>query len=65
MFIGVLGNGVRQGELREDIPVDCLAKHLVLAIRGITFEWCIRYPEFDLKDQMLEHFKILLYGLRK
>ena len=65
LFIEVLGKGVRQGELREDIPVDSLARHLILAIRGIIFEWCIRYPDFDLKEQVLEHFKILLYGLRR
>jgi len=65
IFTEVLEKGVRQGELREDIPVDSLARHLILAIRGITFEWCIRYPDFDLKEQILDHFKILLYGLKK
>ena len=65
LFIEVLEKGVRQGELREDISVDSLARHLISAIRGITFEWCIRYPDFDLKEQVLDHFKILLYGLRR
>lgn len=65
LFIEVLEKGVRQGELREDIAVGSLARHLILAIRGITFEWCIRYPDFDLKEQVLDHFKILLYGLRR
>ena len=65
MFTEVLERGVQQGEFREDIPVDLLAKHLVLAIRGITFEWCIRYPDFDLRQQILDHFKILLYGLKR
>ena len=65
LFIDVLERGIRQGELREDIPVDSLSKHLILAIRGITFEWCIRYPELCLKEQVLDHFKILLYGLKR
>lgn len=65
MFAETLEKGVQGGELREDIPVDSLAKHLILAIRGIVFEWCIRYPDFDLKEQILDHFKILLYGLKK
>jgi AcrR family transcriptional regulator len=65
LFTEVLERGVRQGEIREDIPVDSLAKHLILAIRGITFEWCIRYPAFDLKEQVLDHFKILLYGFKR
>lgn len=65
LFTEVLERGVDQGELRVDIPVDSLAKHLILDIRGVTFEWCIRYPDFILKDQVHDHFKILLYGLKK
>lgn len=65
LFTEVLEKGVRQGELREDISVDSLARHLILAIRGITYEWCIRYPDFNLKEQALEHFRILLYGLKR
>lgn len=65
LFTEVLERGVRQGELREDLPVDTLAKHLIMAIRGITFEWCIRHPEYHLKEQVEDHFKILLYGLKK
>lgn len=65
MFAETLEKGIRKGELREDMPVNSLAKHLILAIRGVTFEWCIRYPDFDLKEQILDHFKILLYGLKR
>lgn len=61
----LLKTGVPRGEIRDDIPVESLSRHLILAIRGITFEWCIRYPDFDLKEQITEHFKILLYGLKK
>ncbi|HHW01009.1 MAG TPA: TetR/AcrR family transcriptional regulator [Clostridiaceae bacterium] len=65
IFAEVLEKGVQRGEIREDVSVDSLAKHLILAIRGIAFEWCMRYPDFDLKEQILDHFKILLYGLKK
>lgn len=65
LFTDVLERGVLQGELRDDIPVESLSKHLILAIRGITYEWCIRYPDFNLREQILEHFKILIYGLKK
>lgn len=65
LFSRVLEMGIEQGELREDLSVASLSRHLILAIRGITFEWCIRYPDFDLKEQVLEHFKILIYGLKK
>lgn len=61
----VLEKGINQGELRDDLPVVSLANHLILATRGIAFEWCVRYPDFDLKEQILFHYKILLYGLKK
>jgi AcrR family transcriptional regulator len=63
LFTEVLEKGLMRGEIRQDIPVNNMAKHLVLAIRGITYEWCIRYPDIDLKEYVLDHFKILLYGL--
>ena len=63
LFREVLEIRVKHGEIREDIPVDSLAKHLILSIRGITFEWCIRYPDFSLKEQVLDHFKIVLNGI--
>lgn len=65
LFIEVLESEVNQGEIRVDIPVDLLAKHLILALRGIIFEWCIRYPDFNLKEQVLVQYKIFLYGLKK
>ena len=60
-----LEKGDRDGELRDDIPVDSQAKHLIMAIRGVIFEWCIRYPDFNLRDQLHDHINILLYGLKK
>lgn len=65
MFSGILERGICQGEFRSDIPVDTLANHFILAMRGITFEWCIRYPDFNLKEQFLTHFEILLNGIKK
>ncbi len=65
IFDYVISKGVEQGEFRRDIPVDIITKHCLLAIRGLTYEWCIRYPDFDLKEQALKHFEILLTGIRK
>lgn len=65
IFNNIISRGVQQGEFRTDMPVDILTKHFILAIRGITYEWCIRYPDFDLKEQALKHFDILLTGIRK
>jgi hypothetical protein len=44
-------------------PSTILANHLVLAIRGITFEWCIRYPDYNLREECIKHMDILLRGI--
>ncbi|HWP79460.1 MAG TPA: TetR/AcrR family transcriptional regulator [Candidatus Acidoferrum sp.] len=63
MMSEVLTKGVSRGEFRADLAPEELSRHLVLAIRGLTYEWCIRYPDFDYKRQTLAHFKLLLEGI--
>lgn len=63
MFEYILNKGLSTKEIQLNMPVDTLVHHLILAMRGITFEWCIRYPDFDLKKQFIEHFEILLNGV--
>jgi AcrR family transcriptional regulator len=65
IFSDVLERGIKRGELKTDMPLDMLTRHFMMAIRGITYEWCIRYPEFDYQTEALSHFKIMLAGLRK
>lgn len=60
----IIIQGVRQGEFRKTLNVDSTANHCIMSIRGMTFEWCTRYPEFDLKKEVFEHFDILLPGIK-
>ncbi len=59
----VLSRGIALGEFNTKVPIDTLSKHFVMALRGLSYEWCIRYPEFDLKEQAHTHFQILLNGI--
>jgi AcrR family transcriptional regulator len=63
MFGYILERGIRQGEFKTNLTAEVLTRHLMLAIRGITYEWCIRYPDFDYKAEALEHFRLLISGL--
>lgn len=63
IFADVLMMGVEKGEFSSAISIESLTKHFVIAIRGISYEWCIRYPDFYLKEQAVEHFKLLLRGI--
>ena len=64
MFSDLLNKGIQRGEFKISLPLEALARHFVMAIRGITYEWCIRYPDFELKEQALAHFKLLIEGIK-
>ena len=63
LFKDILEKGLLLGEIKSDLSADLLAKHCVLALRGVTFEWCIRYPNFSLREECMKHFQILLRGI--
>lgn len=64
LFNNLINKGIEQNVFKSDIPAEEIAKHFVLALRGMTFEWCIRYPNFNLKEQAFQHFRILLTGIK-
>lgn len=64
VFRNLISKGIKQGEFRSDISIDIIADHFVTALRGLTYEWCIRYPDFDLKKQYREHFELFLDGIK-
>ena len=56
--------GVQQGEFKATINIESVSNHFIMSIRGMTYEWCIRFPNFDLKDEILKHFGLLLSGIK-
>ncbi|MGI1657571.1 MAG: TetR/AcrR family transcriptional regulator [Desulfitobacterium sp.] len=65
IFREIIRQGIEQGEFNETIDVDEAANHCVMSIRGMTYEWCIRFPVFDLKEEIVKHFNLLLSGIKK
>lgn len=64
VFSGLIQKGVRRGEFREKLDAETTAEQFVTVLRGFTYEWCIRYPEFSLKDELLRQFNLLLSGIK-
>lgn len=62
---GILEKGIQRGEFNSILTAETLARHFIMAFRGITYEWCIRHPDFDLREQALSHFRLLLDGISK
>lgn len=65
MFGDILEQGIRRGEFKTDLPLEALSRHFVMAIRGLCYEWCIRYPDFELKEETAAHFRLLLDGIKE
>jgi AcrR family transcriptional regulator len=63
IFADVLELGIKRGEFHTTLSLDELIKHLIMTLRGLSYEWCIRYPDFDLKKEALTHFRLLLVGI--
>ena len=63
-FQEILERGIQRGEFNTVLSPEAMSRHFVMAIRGLTYEWCIRYPHFDFKQEALAHFRLLLDGIR-
>lgn len=64
MFYDILQKGIEQKAFRAEISAEATARQFMLIYRGLTYEWCIRYPEFDLKVQAIKLFDLVLTGVR-
>ncbi len=64
LVYSILEKGLRSGEFTSSLPPETLSRHFVMAIRGVSYEWCVRYPDFDLKEQVTEHIRLLVEGMK-
>lgn len=64
LFFDIFEKGIRCGEFKDTLAADMLAQHFVMAIRGVSYEWCVRHPDFDLKEQVMEHCRLLIDGIK-
>ncbi|MDR7857566.1 TetR/AcrR family transcriptional regulator [Tissierella sp.] len=64
-FNKIISIGIEKEEFKSTSPVEVITKQCIVAIRGLTYEWCIRYPDFDLKSEVRDHFSLLLEGIKK
>lgn len=64
LVYNILEKGLRSGEFTSSLPPETLSRHFVMAIRGVSYEWCVRYPDFDLREQVTEHIRLLVEGMK-
>ncbi len=64
LVYSILEKGLRSGDFTSSLPPETLSRHFVMAIRGVSYEWCVRYPDFDLREQAMEHIRLLIEGIQ-
>lgn len=61
----IIRQGVEAGEFKETLDFQVISQHLVMGVRAMTYEWCVRYPNFDLKKEVVQHLSYLIEGISK
>lgn len=64
LVYNILEKGLRSGEFTSSLPLETISRHFVMAIRGVSYEWCVRYPDFDLRENTITHCKLLIEGIK-
>ncbi len=64
LFYSILDKGIRCGEITSSLPPEALSRHFVMAIRGVSYEWCVRSPDFDLREHTIAHIRLLIEGIQ-
>lgn len=62
LITDILEEGCRRGEFRKGHTPTMLARYLMTAYRGITYECCLRYPNFDYKEYTREFIRLMIEG---
>jgi AcrR family transcriptional regulator len=65
IFSTLIQNGIKQGELKCDLSADIVSDQFVIVLRGFIYEWCIKYPNFNLKNNLRRYFELLFSGIKK
>lgn len=64
LYKELIAAGIERGELRSVLPPEELSRYFITAFRGAGYEWCIRYPELDLKEQATAVIRLLIEGIK-
>lgn len=60
----ILDRGKQDGSFRSNLDGEKVSAHIVMAIRGMVFEWCSRAPSFDFRKELAAHMEILISGIQ-
>lgn len=59
-LLSVLRNGVENGELKAETPVDFVTNSMLIFARGLTIDWALRNGTYDLKSVAFQHLDLMI-----
>lgn len=63
LFQIIIERGKANGEFKKTIDTSDLLHHLMIAMRGVTFEWCIRCGNLDYQKETQNLFRLIIEGI--
>lgn len=60
----IIQKGIDTGEFNISCTSEDISKHIFISLRGLTYQWCVLYPNFDLKVETQNHLKLFINGLK-
>jgi len=65
LLFKLISTGIESNEFRSDLSADMVARQLLISLRGLTYQWCVLYPDFNIYKNTEEHIKLMLNGMMK
>lgn len=63
-LMALLERWSQENNLVDAITAKSLTKQFFMLYRGLIYEWCMHYPDFDLRTEALELFTLIMEGIK-
>lgn len=64
ILASIIELGISRGEFKPDVSTSFFAKSFVAMFRGLTYEWCVRYPDYHYKDESVKALGLLIESIK-
>ncbi len=56
----IIKEGQEKNQLIKDMPAEEIGKYMIIAARGIIFDWCLHEGDYDIEEATIKYFKRLV-----
>ncbi|NLM53130.1 MAG: TetR/AcrR family transcriptional regulator [Firmicutes bacterium] len=59
----IISQGQKNGEIRQDMPVEEIVQYLFIAARGVVFDWCQHDGKYNLSEYLVGYMELMLKAI--